>query len=786
MSPIASFTPEATAALDLAKSAVPEGGTLTPELLLAAACHAAALEDEVPELVAALPAVTPLRDTPPERVNVAEPLRPVLKDLAGRRDVAIDTVVLTLLATDAVRRYLAGRGFADAEVERALATLAGHAAPGRATPEQATPDHAAVVVPPPTPTWRTSSERSEVLDRLRPWGRVLTEKAPAAKGVMRMDTHLRSLQKNLLKMRRPNALIIGQPGTGKTALVYEFARLIVEQDPKVAPKLLDRDVFELSVSLFRAGSGIVGEYEKRVGELIRVLEEHPQVILFVDEVHQMLTSGIHEGGPFTQGDQAFKQAIGRGGFSLLGATTVAEYAHYIAPDGALARRFGLLRIEPPTPEEALEILRGRVPQFRTHYAPLRIEDPVLVKAVELSEDLLPTRFQPDKALDVLDEACAVCIMHSPPLPEVTEAVLQEAVEDEIGHSVVKPGTLTVQTVSGQLKKAILGQDAAIDQIARGFVAGMAHEWLQHDGPRRIFFFCGPTGTGKTETARRLATLLGGGREAMIRIDCNTLMGSAGSDPGPIVNRLLGVARGYIGYARGEGGLLSQIRDTPEAIVLFDEIEKASAHIGKLLLQILDEGRVEDTDGNLLDFRRAFVIFTTNAGARYGKVRGGQAGFFGDEIPLAERVPTVTVEAVKEELRAVGYGEEFFGRQIDFVVFKGLTRDVVEEVLRQQLQALRATAVTRGHALTWTEEIVDRLLTGWTPRVGARYAFKILQERIEEQLALAEIERDLEGVTRIDLRLLSTGPATGPEGAGQEEIGRALRVREGDVLVIYVA
>lgn len=822
MPPIASFTPEATAALDLAKRAVPEGGQLTPELLLAAACHAAALEDSAPDLVSRLPAVVPVRDVAPDRVAVAEPLRPLLKDLAGRSEVTLETMVSTLLASAPVRDYLTGRGVPATAVDSVIQTLGGRPiqAPARpsvptqpSTPTQpsvptqvpvsgAEPRPTAESAPLPTPpAWRTSSEREAVLRRLAPWGRVLTRTAPAPKGVMKMDTHLRSLQKNLLKMRRPNALIIGQPGTGKTALVYEFARLIIEGDPKIAPTLRDRDVFELSVSLFRAGAGIVGEYEKRVGELIRIFEEHPQVILFVDEIHQMLTSGIHEGGPFSQGDQAFKQAIGRGAFSIIGATTVAEYAHYIAPDGALSRRFGTLRIEPPTPAEALEILRGRAPQFRAHYAPLVIEDEILDRVVELSEDLLPTRFQPDKALDVLDEACAVCIMHAPPLPAVTEAVLQEAIEDEIGHSVVRPGSITADTVTAELRTAILGQEEATEEIARGFVAGMSHEWLQHNGPRRIFFFCGPTGTGKTETARRLATILGGGREAMIRVDCNTLMGSAGADPGPIMNRLLGVHRGYIGYARGEGGLLSKIRDMPESIVLFDEIEKASAHIGKLLLQILDEGRTEDNDGNLLDFRRAFVIFTTNAGARYGKSRAGQVGFFGDDLPGEERIPTVTVEAVKEELRTAGYGEEFFGRQIDFVVFKGLTKDVVEQVLRQQLQALQGTARDRGFTLDWTEEIFERLLTGWTPRVGARFAFTILQERVEEQLALAEIEGQLAGVTRIHLDLLPLAPRAGapaelapgaapeaPHGeVGPEaEIGRVRRTITDGTLVIYVA
>lgn len=764
MSPVSAFTPEANAALDRAKQAVPEGGALTAELLLAAAVETGALGETVPQLVTYLPKLSPTTGEPPGQVLIDEPLRPVLGALLARPDVGLNELALAVLKSPAARKYLAGQGMPDAEIDHVISTM------DSPTGDVATTDG----------TWRTSAERQDVLGQLAPWGRCLTLTEAPAKGGMQMDRYLRSLQKNLLKMRRSNVLIIGQPGTGKTALVYEFARLIVDGDEKIAPALRDRDVFELSVSLFRAGAGMVGEYEKRVGQLIQILEQHPQVILFVDEIHSMLQSGIHESGPFTQGDQGFKQAIGKGLLSLIGATTVAEYSHYIQPDGALTRRFGLVRIEPPTPEEALSILRGRVEQYRRHYAPLRIDDEMLARTVEMSEDLLLTRFQPDKSLDVLDEACAVCVMHEPPLESVTESVLMTAIEDEIGHSVLVPGTLTADLVAARLHETILGQHSAIETIARGFVAGLSQEWLQHDGPRRIFFFCGPTGTGKTETARRLAMILGGGREAMIRIDCNTLMGSGAEDPGPIINRLLGVPRGYIGYARGEGGLLSKIRDMPEAIVLFDEIEKASPHIGKLLLQILDEGKVEDVDGNLLDFRRSFVIFTTNAGCRYS-AEGGGIGFGAGDEKHSQAVPTVTVQAVKDELRASGYGEEFFGRQIDFVIFEGLAKGVIEQVLRHQMEDLQKTAKERGYELTWSEEVFDHLLTEWTPRVGARWVFNMLRNRVEEQLALAETEGQLEGVALIQLQLLPTEP-----DADLEEIGRARRRREGETLVVFVA
>lgn len=761
MPPLTTLAGDAQEALTLAKRAVPDGQSLTPELLLAAAWKTGDLGKRFPAVAACLPELAPINDAEPGNVPVAEPLRPLLRALASEHNATVQTMVKVLLLSRVVQSYLTDRGLEQSEIYRVVTHL-------KASPSAASQA--------PPGSWRSSPLRQTVLDQLAPWGTVLTEDAEPLTGVMRMDGHLHSLQKNLLKMRRPNALIIGQPGTGKTALVHEFARLIVTGDERINPALRDRDVFELSVSLFRAGSGIVGEYEKRVAKLVRLIQENPQIILFVDEIHQMLQSGVHESGPFTQGDQAFKQAIGRSAFSIIGATTMNEYAHYIQPDGALVRRFGLMRIEPPTPMEALEILRGRAEQFRRHYAPLRIEDPILVKTIELSEDLVIGRFQPDKALDILDEACAECLMHDPPLTEVTESVLMDAIEDEIGHSVIQPSSLSIQVVSDRLKRAIVGQDKAVDQIARGFVAGLSQEWLDHDGPRRVFFFCGPTGTGKTETAAQLASILGGGRESLIRIDCNTLMGSASSDPGPIISRLLGAPRGYVGYARGEGGTLSRIRELPESIVLFDEIEKASSHIGKLLLQILDEGKVEDSDGNVLDFRRSFIVFTTNAGTRYG---ARPVGFLGDGSHAVDQLPSITVDAVKEELRALGYGEEFLGRHLDFVLFHGLTRDAIEMILRQQLEQLRETARARGYALTWSDEIFERLLSGWTPRAGARIAFTILRGRVEEQLALAGIEGQLAGVHRIDLRLL-------PAGEESDEIGRARRVREDDALAIYVA
>ncbi len=754
------LSPEAQAALDLAKSALGQGEPLTPELLMAAAYHVAGMEDELPELASYLPEPHALNGVP-ERVKVAESLRPILRDLSRDDMVTVDELMAALVASEAGSRFLSVKGMPERAVTEVLAALTGKAelpaGPG-AAPETA---------------WRSSSERRGVIEGLSTYGRMLTVGEPPQPEIIQMDQYLQALQMNLIKMRRPNVIVIGPPGTGKTALVYELARRILGGDGSVVPALRDRDIFELSPSFLRSGAKFVGQYDERVSALIKTLEGYPQVILFVDEVHSLLQSGMHEAGPFSEANEAFKQALGHGAITMIGATTTSEYRHYIAPDEALARRFGLVKIEPPTPEVTLEILQARRPQYTSHYAPLRISDEILSKVVDITEDFLPTRYQPDKSLELLDDACALCTMCEPPAEEIGEEMLVEALENSVGHSVVRVGTLTVESVLEKLRARIVGQDAALDQIATTFVAGFSDDWEKREQPRGIFFFCGPTGVGKTETALALSRILGGGREALVRIDCNTLQGEGYEDPGPVRNQLLGPPPGYIGYVRGEGGVLSKVRDYTDCVVLFDEIEKAHPALGKLILQILDEGRTYDSDSNLLDFRRSFIVFTSNSGCTYESEK--PLGFASNAAGTAS--PTVNVEAVKEDLRKRGYGEEFLGRNIDYVVFHALEREQVGVVLRRDLEKLGDTAELRGYVLEYGDEVVEHLLAEWQPRFGIRHLTNILRHRIVEQLAIAEVQGELEGVLRIRLEKLPDGDET--------VAGLAARKVDGETLTIYV-
>jgi ATP-dependent Clp protease ATP-binding subunit ClpA len=735
------LSPEASEAIDLAKRTVDKGGEITVELLMAAAYERGDMDDELPGLAQFLPPVKPRRKTVPKEVSVHEGLQPVFVALKDDDFITIDELMAALLTSARGRAYLAEQGAPGDLVKQAI-ELAG----GEVLLDTKRGDT----------KWKESEERKKAIEALNAYGRMLTDIDLPAASMVEVEVPIRRLQKSLVKMKRRNVIVVGHPGTGKTALVYEFARRIQQGHSSITPLLRDSDVFELSSSFLKAGAGRVGEYESRLSALLKVLKGCPQIIVFVDEVHSLLQSGMHERTPWSEANEAFKQALGHGEITVIGATTTAEYRHYIAPDGALSRRFGMLKIEPPSRDGTITILNARLERLRNHYKPLVIPEAMVERTVDLAEEFLPSRFQPDKSIQLIDEACALASITEPPQEELNEEALIEALEDTIGHGVVRPETLTVESVLGQLSAKIVGQEAALEQITRTFVAGLDGDWKAGDGPRGIFLFCGPTGVGKTETALQLAKIIGGGSEALLRVDCNTLS-SGGLDPkGPVANRLLGPPPGYVGYVRGQGGELSKIRDLPQAVVLFDEIEKAHPVVAEILLQIIDEGRVQDADSNLLDFRRSFIVFTTNAGTTYESA-GGPIGFGlrggQEEDKAGSGSPHVTVEDVKEDLRRRGHREEFLGRNIDFVVFHALDRSSIRKILERQIEKIDAEAELQGYDIEAPAEVLDHLADQWQPRFGVRHLTTILRHRILEQLSIAQVQGELEDVSIIRLAIM---------------------------------
>jgi ATP-dependent Clp protease ATP-binding subunit ClpA len=757
---------EALDALDLAKRSVREDEDLEARHLLSALYYGTRLRERLPQLAAKIP-VPELATAEPGRRRVSPRLREVLArftDIAAPATPA--EVFAAIVSSPAGRDALVGLGVSDDDTGELAGSLPGPA--GAVLPRDL--------------GWRQSQERVQVVEALSTYGRTLTAVDLPPHDLHGMETVLRRIMQGLIQRKQHSVVLVGPPGVGKSAIVLELARRVSAGDPLIAAQLRDVDVFELSPAFLTAGASVVGQFEERVKALLEILTAHPKVIVFVDEVHSLLQSEMHVQTPWSGASAEFKKAVGSGTLSLIGCTTLAEYRHYIEPDRALADRFTQVRIDPPTGQQTVEIMRARLPSLRAYYRGLRIPDRIVPVTVELAEDHLLGRYQPRKSIRLLDQACAWCLVQDPPLAEVTKDALHLALESETGQRIIEPRALTEEGLYRALSGTIVGQDALLRELAAAVVTGLGTWRDASKGPRGNFFFAGPTGAGKTETAKALAEAIGGTSRALVRIDCNTLQGS-GWDSREAISALLGPPPGFIGYVRGEGGLLSRVRNTPDCVVLFDEIEKADPGVGKLLLQVLDEGLVDDNDGNPLDFRRAFLVFTSNAGVTY---RGGGAGHSpGFGLPGVGQPrsgqASVSAKTVMDDLRQHGFPQEFLGRNFQWFVFQSLTEKDVPEVLRRQLEGLRAAAAGRHPPVDvrWDPAVVDRIAGVWDPQFGVRHLITLLRNRVIGQLSIAEAHGELNGVTCIEL----TVPAASDLRPGAAHPGGASHRREEDTLVI---
>lgn len=734
-------------AVDLAKRAVPDGAKLDVEQLTPALLHATDLRARLPRLAALVPPPETLRTAPPGSLAVSPALHPVFRRLMLRdHAITADELFLALMDSPAGRDFVRRLGASDEEMEAAAAVL---------EPRSPEPGwRSGSALPAGTPGWRRSPDRARVIEALNPFGRLLTATEIPDRTVVGREKELRAVIEILHQMGRRNAIVLGFPGTGKSALVFELARRVLRGHASIPERMRDLDVFELSPVFLRSGASVVGQYEERVKTLLALLRAQPKIILFVDEIHALFQSGIHDRGPFSDANEAFKVALGRNEITCIGTSSPAEYRRFIEPDRALVRRFGLVRLDPPTRETTIDIVAARLPRMERHYAPLAIPTAMIERAVDLSDEHLPALYQPDKAIQLLDAACAASAIAQPPPPAVTEDAVLEALADFLGHEVATSVSLTEDKVFAALAETILGQEPALCGIARAFTAGLDRRWRETGDrkPRGVFLFGGPTGTGKTAAAVALSRLLGGGRESLIRIDGNALQGS-GFDSGPAQNRLLGVPPGYVGYVPGQGGLLSRIRDNPECVVLFDEFEKADPGVGEILLRILDEGRTEDVEGHLLDFRQAFIVFTTNAGTRHPAAQ--IAGLAKSMKPRHE----VRAEDVWRDLRDHGLGPEFESRVHGVYMFRPLDRERLREIATRFLAHIAGTAAGLGLTLTWDDAVPDRLVEASDIRLGARNVKAIVHSRVFVELKVAQAAGELEGVRRIRVRVAEVAPAT---------------------------
>lgn len=642
-------------------------------------------------------------------------------------------------------------------------------------------------VPAGRPVDRTSNRAAKATPQsqsvLEEFGTDLTTMAAAGKldPVIGRDMEIERVVQILGRRTKNNPILIGAPGVGKTAIAEGLAQRIVNQD--VPEFLADKRVVSLDMGLLVAGTRMRGDFEERISAILDEVRASNNVILMIDEVHTLVGAGSVQGG--MDAANLLKPALARGELQCIGATTLDEYRQHIEKDAALERRFQPVRVGEPSIDDAIAILYGLRDRYEQHHK-VRIEDAAVETAVRLAARYIPDRQLPDKAIDLIDEAgsrvrfanpanvatkalkqqlrqttltkdeavqaqdfvaaaqwrdqelaleqqiaqgLATDTLALPVLPTVTAADIAYIVESWTGIPVNK---LTA-TESGQLlhmeatlHQRVIGQDEAVQSVARAL--RRSRVGLQGgDRPIASFFFSGPTGVGKTELAKALSAAFFGSEELMIRLDMSEFM-----EPQSTA-KLIGSPPGYVGY--GDGGLLTEaVRRKPHSVILLDEVEKAHPDVFNMLLQVLDDGRLTDSQGRKVDFTNTIIIMTSNLGSRVIEKGGTGLGFGFDTAAEAQyqRVQSL----VNDELKTF-FRPEFLNRLDEIIVFRQLTQPEVAQIATLMVQDVSARLTEQGITLEVSDRLRDHLAkTGYSSAYGARALRRVVTQLLEDALAEA--------------------------------------------------
>ncbi|MDF2705261.1 ATP-dependent Clp protease ATP-binding subunit [Nonomuraea muscovyensis] len=580
---------------------------------------------------------------------------------------------------------------------------------------------------------------------LRRFGRSLTDAARAGEldPVVDREAELERLVQILLRRRKNNPVLLGEPGVGKTALVEALAcRMVSGQVPE---ELRDKRLYELDLGSMIAGASRRGVFEERFRTVLHEASDDGGVLLFVDELHTLVGAGDETGG--LDAAALVKPMLARGELRIIGATTPEEYRTHIARDATLERRFQPLSVEPPTVAGTIKILKELRPRYESHHG-VTFTDESLVAAARLTDRHVTGRSLPDKAIDAIDEAGALARIRAlagstaPPTPQqVTEELVVEVVAAATGiplERLTAEELTRLRGLEAELRKRVIGQDSALAAVGgaiRRARAGVADP----DRPVGSFLFAGPSGVGKSELAKALAAFLFGQDEALVQID----MSEYGESHA--VSKLFGAPPGYAGYDEG-GRLTRHVRENPFSVVLFDEIEKAHPSVADVLLQILEEGRLTSGDGRTVTFTSAVVIMTTNIGTREAY---GVSGF-GPDDDLEDGLPAQrTHEAVHAELRR-HLRPELLNRVDEVVVFSRLGRAQLMAIMDLAIAGVAQRLLDGTGAMLEISAEAKHLLFAMChdPALGARPLRRIVQRELDDVLSTALLNGRLRSRHRV--------------------------------------
>lgn len=635
-----------------------------------------------------------------------------------------------------------------------------------------------------TQSSRTKS-KTPVLDS---FGTDLTQAAAEGKldPVVGREKEIMRVSEILGRRKKNNPILIGEPGVGKSAIVEGLAQLIVKH--LTSPILFDKRVITLDLTAVVAGTKYRGQFEERIRALIKEIEQNPDIIIFIDEIHTLIGAGSSPGS--MDAANILKPALARGTIQCIGATTLDEYRKSIEKDGALERRFQKVLVEPTTAEETLQILENIKDRYEGHHH-VRYTEDALKACVKYAERYITDRSFPDKAIDIIDEVGSRVHLQHVKVPqsildiqkeiEIAQEKKQAAVKNqnfelaasfrdkqteleqklkdeqerwqngdtedkiEIGEDAIadvvsmitgvpvqrmqEAEGIRLKNMNNDLKQVVIAQDAAIDKMVKAIQRNRVG-LKDPNHPIGAFMFLGPTGVGKTYLAKRLAEMMFGSADALIRIDMSEYTESFNT------SRLVGAPPGYVGYDEG-GQLTEKVRHHPYSIVLLDEIEKAHGNVFNMLLQVLDEGRLTDGNGRLIDFRNTVIIMTSNAGTRQLKEFGQGVGFKATNLNgLSQN------EGDKERARAIiqkslskQFAPEFLNRLDEIITFDQLDLEAIKKIINIELKGLFKRVHELGYEMEITDEAKEYVATkGYDVQFGARPLKRAIQNHIEDGLS----------------------------------------------------
>ena len=557
----------------------------------------------------------------------------------------------------------------------------------------------------------------------------------------------------LTRKLKNNPLIIGEAGVGKTAVVEGLAYLI--EKGEVPEELKDKKILMLDISSMIAGAKYRGDFEERFKKCIAETKKAGNIILFIDEMRTIIGAGSAEGA--LDAANILKPYLSRGGIRIIGATTKEEYAKYIEKDSALDRRFQRVDVAEPTEKESISIIKGIKEKYEKYHN-VKITDDAVIQAVRLSKRYIPDRNLPDKAIDIIDEACSKAKYTKgkkekteDKIEEIKEKILSQKtskkiitisakdVEEVVARMVKIPvkklekdDMLRLKDLETKLRKKVVGQDEAVSLLAKAIKRSRVG---LRDPKRPIasFLLTGPTGVGKTQIVKALATELFDDENSIIRVDMSEYMEAHST------SKLIGSPPGYVGF--GEGGYLTEkVRRTPYSIVLFDEIEKAHTDVYNILLQILDDGRLTDSQGRTVDFKNTICIMTSNLGAR-NIMNMKSVGFVKEDSKdeAYEKMKKAVMEEVNKR-----FSPEFLNRLDDVIVFNKLDESSVKKITRLLLKDVEARAKLQGIKIKFEDNLIDYISkVGYDREKGARPLKRAIQSKIEDKFADYIIEQKID-------------------------------------------